>query len=271
MSTGYTPARAVVEQVEQLSPNFRRITFGGAELAKLGAGGPVYDQRIKLIFPSAAGRLPELPATGDWYQHWLGLPGQQRGIMRTYSIRHLVQSDTSTAITVDFALHPEHGGPASTWAGQATRGQQLLLVGPRRGADPLGIEFSPGPAGRITLLGDETAAPAIARTLEDLHHLGSTINGTAYIEVPTAEDVLPITVPPTVAVHWLPREGAAHGSRLTTSLSTHRHPGPDAYYWIAGESGVVRKLRRFLVRESGVPREQVTFMGYWRSGVAMRG
>lgn len=286
MSAGYGPARAVVEQVEELSPCFRRITFGGAELAKLGAAGPVYDQRIKLIFPPASGRLPELPPTENWYQHWLELPEQQRGVMRTYSIRELVQCDTSTTISVDFVLHPEPGGPASTWAAQATRGQQLLLVGPHRGAAPLGIEFNPGAADQITLLGDETAAPAIARTLEDLHHLGSTISGTAYIEVPTAEDVLCITGPPTVAVHWLPRAGAAHGSRLATSLGAHLcpeqgeetelvwgspTPAAGTYYWIAGESGVVKQLRRFLVQENGVSREQVAFMGYWRSGVAMRG
>jgi len=44
----------------------------------------------------------------------------------------------------------------------------------------------------------------------------------------------------------------------------------DLYAWIAGESGVVTGLRRHLVRELGMDRRQVAFMGYWRRGVAMR-
>ena len=43
------------------------------------------------------------------------------------------------------------------------------------------------------------------------------------------------------------------------------------YAWIAGESKVVTTLRRCLVREAGLDRRQVAFMGYWRQGVAMRG
>lgn len=40
------------------------------------------------------------------------------------------------------------------------------------------------------------------------------------------------------------------------------------YAWIAGEAGVVKALRRYLVREVGVDRHQVAFMGYWREGRA---
>lgn len=44
----------------------------------------------------------------------------------------------------------------------------------------------------------------------------------------------------------------------------------DVYAWIAGESWMVRTLRRALVGELGLDRAQVAFMGYWREGVAMR-
>jgi NADPH-dependent ferric siderophore reductase len=47
-------------------------------------------------------------------------------------------------------------------------------------------------------------------------------------------------------------------------------PHGDLYAWIAGESKVVTGLRRHLVRELGIDRRQVAFMGYWRQGVAMR-
>jgi NADPH-dependent ferric siderophore reductase len=44
----------------------------------------------------------------------------------------------------------------------------------------------------------------------------------------------------------------------------------DTYAWIAGESWLVKALRRALVAELGVERSRVAFMGYWREGVAMR-
>jgi len=44
----------------------------------------------------------------------------------------------------------------------------------------------------------------------------------------------------------------------------------DTYAWIAGESWLVKALRRALVTELGVERSRVAFMGYWREGVAMR-
>lgn len=47
--------------------------------------------------------------------------------------------------------------------------------------------------------------------------------------------------------------------------------GADDCIWIAGESSVVTKLRRHLVKDLGIPRAQVAFMGYWRRGVAMKG
>ncbi len=50
-------------------------------------------------------------------------------------------------------------------------------------------------------------------------------------------------------------------------------PNPDKpsgalpfYAWIAGEAAVVRELRRYLVRDVGIDRKQVAFMGYWREG-----
>ncbi|MCF4121441.1 siderophore-interacting protein [Antribacter sp. KLBMP9083] len=38
------------------------------------------------------------------------------------------------------------------------------------------------------------------------------------------------------------------------------------YAWFAGEAGVIKTLRRYLVSERGVDRKSVAFMGYWRKG-----
>jgi NADPH-dependent ferric siderophore reductase len=300
-------ARVTVDAVDRPSPSFVRISFGGPALADLGTPGRVLDQRIKLIFPAASGELPDLSDAGsEWYQAWLAIPEESRGSMRTYSIRELAvgEAGTTTTVVVDFVLHldPESSGPASQWAAGARPGDALLLLGPRRGrVDGGGIEYSPGSARTVLLAGDETAAPAIARILEDADR---DLRGTAFIEVPHADDILPIAAPPGVDVRWLPRTGRDHGAALLPAVLEYvgaesapaladaesddllwetptysglgeglpdpRDPA-DNYFWIAGESGVVTTLRRHLVNELGVDRAQVAFMGYWRKGVAMRG
>ena len=307
----YVLARAEVRAVNRVSPSFVRVTFGGDELFEFGTPGEVFDSRIKLIFPPASGVLPTLDReTGDWWGSFLAVPEEERGSMRTYSVRDLRVDAEGTELDVDFVLHLEPGltGPASLWASTAAVGQELYVVGPRRGvpADAHGgAEYAPGTAAAVVLAGDETAAPAIARILEDAP---SDLRGVAFIEVPSPADILRIDVPAGVEVHWLPRDaGEPHGLRLIPAVLAHLGDAdagdeirvkdidtedllwetPDysglgeeiaaaeapaeRYFWIAGESGVVTTLRRHLVKDLGIDRSQVAFMGYWRRGVAMRG
>lgn len=306
----YILTRAEVRAVDRVSPSFVRVTLGGDELSDLGTPGEVYDSRVKLVFPPASGVLAEIDrSTYDWWGSYLSVPEEERGSMRTYSVRELrVADDGGTEVDIDFVLHLEPGltGPASRWASAAAVGQELWLVGPRRGVVAHGgAEYAPGAATSVVLVGDETAAPAIARILEDAPR---DLRGVAFIEVPSPADVLAIDVPAGVEVHWLPRDaGEPHGMRVIPAVLEHlgdddasdeirvtdiegedllwetpeysglgeeiaREDDPAGrYFWIAGESGVVTTLRRHLVKDLGVDRGQVAFMGYWRRGVAMRG
>jgi NADPH-dependent ferric siderophore reductase len=217
----YVLARVSVSEVVRLSPAFIRVVFAGPDLAQVGIDGPIYDQRIKLIFPSASGTLPTLaPDAHDWYAQWTSLPEERRGSMRTYSIRHLTGSGDGTRLAVDFVLHLSPGltGPASAWADAARRGDEILLLAPRRGQAGGGIEFDPEGASSLLLVGDETAAPAIARILEDLP---AEATGDAFIEVPGLEDRLAIDARCDVRVHWLPRDGAEHGEALLPAVLRH--------------------------------------------------
>lgn len=297
----HVPVTATVLSAEKLSPHFTRITFATPGVGSSGSG--IFDQRIKLIFPTPGHALPVLSdADENWYAAWCALPEATRGVMRTYSIRTLDETVAPVRLTVDFVTHIDPG-PAAAWAEGATRGDEIIIVAPQPGAETSGIEFAPGDATDIVLAGDETAAPAIARILGDL---GPATTGVAFIEIPTPADVLHIHAPSGVNVRWLPRVGAGHGELLTPAVLGHlgvrlidAHPtvaesasdllwetpafssmGEEltetrsdrhTYYWIAGESTVVTRLRRTLVKEHGLDRSQVAFMGYWKQGVAMRG
>jgi NADPH-dependent ferric siderophore reductase len=299
-------AEVEVRRVERLTPSFVRVELGAPELADFGVDGPLYDQRIKLLFPGPQGlpdlTNPDLQGPG-WWQAWLAMPEDTRGCVRTYTIRDVVGTGTDTRLVVDFVLHLAEGatGPGSLWAAQASVGDRLGLLAPRRGYPYGGIEFAPAAGQRLLLVGDETAAPAIASILEDLPDDAA---GKVYLEVPSDEDALELRAPTGVQLVWLPRNGAAHGERTAKAvlalfglqcdlddvveeidpdlwetptysssgeeIENGSEPAGGLYAWVAGEAGMVTKLRRHLVRDAGLDRRQVAFMGYWRIGVAMK-
>lgn len=196
-------------------------------------------------------------------------------------------------------------GPAVRWCAAARQGDPIVLIGPNAKFDgpAAGIEWRPpADATRFLLAGDETAAPAICAIVEQLP---ADADGQAFIEVPTRHDALDVRTPAGVEVHWLPRAEspsaepfAVHGELLDEAvrrearrLVAAQHAGvepdevdidsailwevpaeaaaPDGLYaWVAGEAGMVRALRRHLVRDIGLDRRAVAFMGYWRTGRA---
>ena len=297
-----------VVAVERLSPTYVRVELGSPVLADFGVDGPLYDQRIKLVFPNDAGNLPPFHGADEsWFRSWLDIPASERGHMRTYTVRDVRGTGADTRLVVDFVLHLDEGatGPGSAWASRASLGDRLVVVAPRKGQPYGGIEFAPDGARRLLMAGDETAVPAVCSILEDLP---AAARGVAFLEVPDPADVQDVDHPVGVEVVWLPRGEQALGVRLHTALLGYlgHGAGPlvepedidpdlwetpvysssgddvaatasraeprvaDLYAWIAGEAGVVTALRRHLVKELGMDRRQVAFMGYWRRGVAMR-
>jgi NADPH-dependent ferric siderophore reductase len=290
-------ATVSVHSVERPTPSFVRVELCGPALADFGVDGPTYDQRFKLLLPGPAG-LPALSAEG-WWSELQALPEDQRCAVRTYTIREVRGAGADTRIVVDLVLHPGAHGPGSSWAATAAVGDEVTVCVPRRGEPFGGIEWDPGYADRLLLVGDETAVPAVASILGSLP---DDARGAAFLEVPDDADVQALAAPAGVEVTWLPRAGEPVGSRAVPAVADHLgfrplgstvddvdpdlwetptysssgEPLPAAasgdgrYAWIAGEAGMVTTLRRHLVNELGLPRQQVAFMGYWRTGVAMR-
>ncbi|GAA4964586.1 siderophore-interacting protein [Kineococcus glutinatus] len=296
----YRPLVLRVARRERLSPSFLRLTLTGDDLATFGAGG--WDQRVKLVPPRAG---VSWHGTGPgWYEWWLSLPDAQRPPMRTYTVRAC--RPQLREIDVDFVLHGVDGhdagpaGPAASWAATAAPGDEITVIGPSApGSGRMwGVEFAPPPTARTLLMaGDETAVPAVCSVLEALP---AGVRVAALLEVPTAADVLAPVTAADAEVVWLPREGAAHGELLCAAVRERTAAlvqapaaagpvaledvdvdaqilwevpeaaatcGPeDLYAWLAGEAAVVKELRRHLVRDLGVPRQCVAFMGYWRRG-----
>jgi len=295
------PAR--VERVERLSPHFARVTFGGADLDRFGYAGN--DQRVKVLLPQPGRSLADLPTGENWYPRWRSLPEHVRPTMRTYTVRAFrrEQRELDVDFVLHGLDDDSPPGPLAMWAAAARAGDEVALLGPDRpGSGRLwGAEWAPPPsARRVLVAGDETAVPAIGAIVEGLPAHAS---GIVLAEVPTRADVPAWTSPAGVDVRWLVRDGDAERSprgrlleqaaeralaafcdgQAVQDCDTWAEEGPDdallwdvpepladppgeLYVWMAGEAGVMKRLRRLARQRHALPRSSVACMGYWRQG-----
>ncbi|MGW1169497.1 siderophore-interacting protein [Streptomyces sp. NPDC002550] len=261
-----------VVRTRRLGPSLVRVTFGGAGLHAFHSDGR--DQSLSLFLPHPGQPEPVVPLDlGDgWWQAWRELPDDVRAVMRSYTLRSLRRDAEggTVEIDIDFALHgigpgaPTPVGPASRWASRATPGDRVLLLGPAI-ADNRAIRFRPPEdTDLVVLCGDETAVPAATAILESLP-AGTCAR--AWLEVPHAGDIQDVRTQADAEITWLVRhDGSPMAVDAVRAARLPRAGRP--YVWIAGESGQVKALRRHFVGERGVDRRRVTFVGYWRQGMA---
>ncbi|NUP74049.1 MAG: siderophore-interacting protein, partial [Sinomonas sp.] len=95
--TPVRPFALTVTAVQEVSPHLRRVTLGGTCLRDFATDddGATWDLRVKLVVPPfgrpgiAAPALEAVPggSAASWYETWLGLPEDERGDLRTYTVR----------------------------------------------------------------------------------------------------------------------------------------------------------------------------------------
>ncbi|WP_329470998.1 siderophore-interacting protein [Streptomyces sp. NBC_01723] len=262
-----------VVRTRRLGPSLTRVTFAGNDLSAFHSDGR--DQSLSLFLPHPGQSEPAVPLEqGDgWWQAWRELPDDVRAVMRSYTLRALRRdADGDTAeIDVDFVLHGvEPGaafeaGPAARWAAAATAGDRVLLLGPAI-ADNRAIRFRPPEdTDLVVIWGDETAVPAACAIVESLP---AGTRARVWLEVPHAEDAQDLETAADAEITWLVRDATGGPEATLTTLRDARLPDAERpYVWIAGESGCVKALRRHFVRERGIDRRRITFVGYWRQGL----
>ena len=336
----YAALALKVVQVENPLPGYARIWLSGPQLHLVDDGGlgGLRDTRIKLIVGAASddAGLALGQLDGGWYHQWLDLPVSQRGYMRTYTVacqRH-DQAGRLNQIAIDIliggvepgvtGMPAEHEGPGVSWARQAKAGASCVMLAPWRGYDASGqrlasaldqrgrgLEYRPGEAKQVVLLGDCTALPAINACLhyeaqqKTERHFTVVLSGpptwSDYLkQAGVGPDHLQVTAvnqgwveqaaraAAQVWQDWLAEVAALGGvgrqdlPKLDvdadilweTTTETQADLGQDQsltqapYFWVAGERSQVAAIRRALVRQWGVDRRQVSFMGYWHAGQA---
>ncbi len=230
-----------VTVIERPCPSFTRLEVAADDLGAFARDG----LHLRLALPPR-GRAPVWPGL-DPAGRTLWPRGADALHLAVYTIRRI--DPEAGTLTVEAFRHGR--GPTCDWLDAARPGDPLGLVGPGGGWLP--------PGRHLTLAGDETALPAIARILESA---GPGTTGTALVETAAAEPGLPIAAPPRgIALRVLSR---ARGERLEAAMDDlDLGATPERHVWFAAEKARAAAMRRDLRERRGLSRGETTISGYW--------
>lgn len=242
---------AAVVRTERLTPHMIRVVLGGEGLADFDAGA-YSDHYVKLVFPRPG---VEYPVPFDLAAIRRNLPRDQWPQARSLTVR--AWDRVSRELTIDFVHHGDVG-LAGRWAAAARPGDKVMFTGP-------GGAYTPSPdVDWHLLVGDESALPAIAASLE---RIPAGVPAWAFVEVAGPSEELKLSATEGTEVVWLHRGDRVVGEVLVEAVRAFDFPAGVVHAFVHGEAGFVRQLRRLLRIERGVSQEQLSISGYWRLGV----
>jgi len=215
-----------------VTPHMLRLTLAGPDLSDFHSLSP--DDHIKVIVPSEAGE-----------------------VRRDYTPRRF--DPVSNRLEIDFALH--EAGPVTRWATEAQVGGRARIAGPR------GSVVIPDDFDWWLLIGDESALAAIGRRLEAFPDACPV---KAIATVRDASEVQTFAAKAALDIDWVfrPMDRAADPEPVLDVLRRWRPPAGEGLIWIAGEAGVVRALRAYVLDDLKHNPRWVKASGYWVQGQA---
>lgn len=231
-----------------MSPTTVRLIAGGEGFSVLNFND-FTDAYVKLVFvkpelgltpPYDESRLREELAPEDW------------PVRRTYTVRWVDRENQRLAI--DFVVHGDEG-IAAPWARSAQPGDTFVASG-------AGGAYAPDPSADWHLLvGDESALPAIAAALEALPEHAT---GLAYLQVGEETGRIELTGPSGIQQSWLTGP-ASLSTLLADAIAAGPWPQGRVQVFAHGERESMKAVRAVL-KERGVPREDLSLSGYWALG-----
>ncbi|QSB13822.1 siderophore-interacting protein [Natronosporangium hydrolyticum] len=247
-----------VAGTEPVGQSTIRVTLTGAGVEDLVSGGR--DQRLKLFVPQPGQDRPVVPteAGTDWFSHWRAMDPGVRGVMRTYTVA--AHRPARQELDIDFVRHTP-AGPAAHWAVHAQPGDAVTVLGPVVDENG-GFDFRPPPeTDWVLIVADETALPATAGILR---WLPAGTRAVVWVAVPHPADRRELPTAADAEIHWV----VDGPTGVLAQLQSAELPTGTPYAWLAGETGLVRALRRQLISDRGFPKSRITFSGYWRRGAS---
>lgn len=237
-----------VASTTRLTPRLVRVTLTGEGLCGLGPPEPAAS--VRLYVPSPTSSEPVLP---EWHGNEFLLPDGSRPAIRTLTPRRFAPPD----LDVWIVLHG--GGAASDWAAGVQPGAPAAVSGFGRGY-PV-----PADAAAFLVVGDETAAAAVAQLLEVLPAHATV---TVHLEVAHPSARFDLGSHPGATITWhLAEPGAPPGDALVRAVEQARIRR-DTYVWAAGEAAAMQRIRRHLFDDRGIEWARTWVRGYWKHGRA---
>jgi NADPH-dependent ferric siderophore reductase len=249
---GYRTFLTTVSAVVDVNPHLRRVTFQGGDLADgFAPVGP--DTFLYLLLPPP-GRTELTIDAGFSWEAVRDMAPEEQPVGAYYTLR--AWRPEVHELDILMVLHGDTG-PASAWAARAQPGDPVALWGPRTSwAPPEGTDS-------YLLVADETGLPAVAVILETLgadapiHVIAEVDDESVRQELASGDHI---------AVTWLHRDGAETGTTtaLADAVRTLDPPTGSPYVWGGAESRAVTQVRRHVRDQWGLPKDQVSLVGYWR-------
>ena len=232
----------------RLSPRLLRLTLGGDGYRVLNRNQHS-DAYVKLLIADpASGLHPPYDLDALRADSPELLPTR-----RTYTVRRW--DDEKQQIEVDVVLHGDGSdGVAARWADACQPGDLIAMSGAGGG-------YTPQPESRRHLLiGDHATLPAIAASLEVMD---PSATGLVLIHLDHEEDRLALEHPDGIEVRWILGEREQLVDAVA-ALDLTETEGLQVFCHV--ERGTTKQLRRILVKDAGIPREQLSISAYWALG-----
>lgn len=218
-----------------VAPGIRRITLGGPALAGFASEGPA--DHIRVVLPAID---PAQPAPH-----------------RDLTPRAFRAGDAGGELDIDVFVH-EGEGVCSGWAATVAPGSPARIAGPR------GSRLVPDGMTALVLVGDESALPALARWIE-LTPVDVVVTALVASSDEAHLDYLP-SIGHDLTARWFDGPDSPElDAALDEALSA---AGDSTFAFLAGEAGMLVRLRRIVRTRLADPAKQATVSGYWRRGQA---
>ena len=174
-------------------------------------------------------------------------------LVSPYTIRNFRKEKLE--IDIDFVIHKDGEGIASSWASKVIVGDKIKISGP-------------GPKQKVNenqdwyfFIGDMSALPAISVNLESLP---KNSRGITIIEVLSQSDIINLVKPKNISINWIVNEHEKQFKNLLFKqvTSTEWLRGLP-YVWGAGEFSDIKLLRKYFLTK-GLKKENMYLSSYWK-------
>lgn len=229
---------ASISEISDISPHMRRICFYSNDFDGWPLG--LESAHVKIIVPK--------PGETQLTTNMLG----RKKCMRSYTVRKF--NPDQKKLTIDFAVN-DHVGLVTNWAGSAKIGDVAGFMGPGT------VKHRDFHADWHLLVADFTGLPAAVTTIEKLPE---TAQGYAVIQVPSLQDIQPVSTPTELELEWLVNPNPVK-PMLYSRVAAYKWKNGEPAIFIATEAFQMKQIKALVKNRKGYNSLKVYASGYWKA------